>query len=598
MYTALTAVAKSHGRFSEPNTVEKVTYYKSGAMLKCGVHKCTSRCHQIFDHSKIRCMAILKQNCSKGHSQSWHCHVGTTPLVCSTCERETRDAQKKAEKALRDRQKRDEQTRVHLKNIAKIEEEIDQFNQKIKDDRLDSEQKAALAQKREDLVKAKELASKPQVQKQVFQSQAIDRPSQVSSIAIRTTTTPTAPTAPAATHSMLEDQLQNCVDHNKSPSKTEWQRQKDQENASNPAIDRIMEMTGLEHVKSQVLRIKAKVETSVRQGTDLKKERLGLVLLGNPGTGKTTVARHYAKALSSLQVLPGDGFIETTGSKLAHGGVAEVKNHLAELEASDGGVYFIDEAYQLAEGHAYGGKTVLDFLLAEIENLTGKVVFVFAGYRSNMERFFEHNPGFTSRIPYTFHFEDYTDAELLSMLQNKISEFYQGTGITVEGGLDGLFMRILVRRLGSGRGRDGFGNARALENLFSRIRERQADRLSKERRDGFLPDDLIITKEDIIGPDPSQAVLHSPAWKKLQNLTGLESVKSSVSSMIDLIKANYARELKELPLVQVSLNRVFLGSPGTGKTTVAKLYGQILADLGLLSNGEGKFPINKMHCNN
>ena len=61
--------------------------------------------------------------------------------------------------------------------------------------------------------------------------------------------------------------------------------------------------------------------------------------------------------------------------------MSEVKEHLKELEASEGGVYFIDEAYQLAEGHSYGGKTVLDFLLAEIENLTGKVCFVFAGYR-------------------------------------------------------------------------------------------------------------------------------------------------------------------------------------------------------------------------
>lgn len=91
------------------------------------------------------------------------------------------------------------------------------------------------------------------------------------------------------------------------------------------------------------------------------------------------MARHYAKVLTSLQVLDGDCFIETTGSRLAHGGVNEVQKHLKELENAEGGVYFIDEAYQLAEGHNFGGKTVLDFLLAEIENLVGKVVFVFAG---------------------------------------------------------------------------------------------------------------------------------------------------------------------------------------------------------------------------
>jgi len=255
-------------------------------------------------------------------------------------------------------------------------------------------------------------------------------------------------------------------------------------------------------------------------------------------------------------------------------------------------VFFIDEAYQLTDAHNHGGKAVLDYLLAEIENLAGKVVFIFAGYKKQMESFFEHNPGLSSRIPLNLHFEDYTDSELLRMLQFQMKRFYNRSGISVEDGVDGLYMRIAVRRLGRGRGRDGFGNARALENMFARIRERQAARLNEQRRKGLAPDDFYITKEDLIGPDPSKAILTCDAWTQLQQLTGLKSVKDTVSFMIELIKTNYDRELEERKLIDVALNRVFLGPSGTGKTTVGKLYARILTDIGLLSNGEGEFTLD------
>ncbi|TVY17684.1 NFX1-type zinc finger-containing protein [Lachnellula arida] len=564
-----------------------------GASLSCGKHQCPSSCHQIVDHSKMKCQAQEQKKCSQGHKTSWCCSEGE-PKSCHACERARKEAERKARKAIAEQAKQEEDARKHQEAVRKYDEQIEQLAAGAKRQKLEAQRAAIIKQKEKDLANAKERARKASTSAPVEEAAPVD-PADPPPISIpgswpasKNPENPSvAPKSTPQTRTLLHNHIKAATTHNASPSKTEWQRQKDQLNAVNPAIDEIMDMTGLEEVKSQVLRIKAKVDTSIRQNTDLKKERFGLVLLGNPGTGKTTVARHYAKALTSLQVLSGDHFVETTGSRLSHGGVTDVKEHLKQLENAGGGVYFIDEAYQLTENHNFGGKQVLDYLLAEIENLVGQVIFVFAGYRKQMEKFFEHNPGLPSRIPYTLYFEDYTDVELLHMLQSKILHFYkEGGGMAIEDGPDGLFMRIVVTRLGRGRGRDGFGNARALENLFAQIRERQSERLTRERRDGHNTDDRLITKEDLIGPDPSQAILKCDAWGELQKLTGLKSVKSSVSFFIDLVKTNYNRELLEKPLIEISLNRVFLGSPGTGKTTVAKLYGRILGDLGLLSNGE------------
>ncbi|TAQ87322.1 hypothetical protein B7494_g4359 [Chlorociboria aeruginascens] len=102
-------------------------------------------------------------------------------------------------------------------------------------------------------------------------------------------------------------------------------------------------------------------------------------------------------------------------------------------------------------------------------------------------------------------------------------------------------------------------------------------------------DHYFFTKEDIIGPDPAEAIAKSEAWTKLQNLTGLKTIKEAIGNLAELVKSNYKRELEEKPVVGISLQHVFLGSPGTGKTTVAKLYAQILAEIGLLSKGDVYF---------
>jgi Cdc6-like AAA superfamily ATPase len=265
-----------------------------------------------------------------------------------------------------------------------------------------------------------------------------------------------------------------------------------------------------------------------------------------------------------------------------------------EILNEGGGVLFIDEAYQLTSGNNPGGGAVLDYLLTEVENLKGKVVFVLAGYNKQMESFFAHNPGLPSRFPVDMAFADYTDEELLRILELKMNKKYNNA-MACEDGRRGLYCRIVSRRVGRGRGKEGFGNARAIENTLDRISRRQADRLRRERKGGSRPDDLLFTKEDLIGPEPGEALTKCDAWKELQGKIGLGAVKQAVRSLVDTIHQNYLRELDESPLVQYSLNKVFLGSPGTGKTTVAKLYGAILVALGMLSKGEGELTTWNQH---
>ncbi|KAI0846858.1 P-loop containing nucleoside triphosphate hydrolase protein [Daldinia vernicosa] len=370
-----------------------------------------------------------------------------------------------------------------------------------------------------------------------------------------------------------------------SAAETDWQYQKKYENAFNEALDSLFQMIGLESVKKEFLAIKARIDTAVRQGVDTKNERFGAALLGNPGTGKTTVARLYAKFLSSVGAIPGDHFEETTGSRLANDGIQGCQALIDKILEKGGGVFFLDEAYQIVSGSSFGGAQVLDFLLAEIENLTGKVVFVFAGYRKQMEGFFAHNPGIPSRIPIEMSFQDYEDDELLKIMNYQLTKKYNGR-MQVEGGSEGLYMRVAARRIGRGRGREGFGNARQVENVLTIILRRQADRLHHERRQGNRPNDLLLQKIDLIGPEPSKQFSSNKDWQKLQSMIGLGSVKQSVMVLVDRLQTNYERELKEQPPVECSLNKVFFGNPGTGKTTVAKLYGKILKALGLLSNGE------------
>ncbi|KAF8206569.1 P-loop containing nucleoside triphosphate hydrolase protein [Mycena galopus ATCC 62051] len=564
-----------------------------GVLLNCG-HSCPSKCHRIVDHSKMPCQHMIAWKCANGHDQSQECRIhNKLAQQCTRCANDAKKAkakQKREAEQLERRQRQEAEQLAHEERMAEISAKVALEEQVLQDARLAEDRKRALSQRQKDLEEAAARAQQRQPPQptlyQGFPSSTLPpapsptAPNSMQEFFRRPSTQNTPPPAPP----LLPRSKNNPAGGSLSASQEEWERQKRVEGAHNDAIDSIMGMIGLEDVKAQVIRIKHKIDVVKRQNARLNDERFNIVLQGNPGTGKTTIGRHYAQFLASVDVIPGSAFVETTGSRLSDEGVKGIQGHIERVEKAGGGAIFVDEAYQLTSGYGQG-KQVLDFLLAEMENKVGVIVFIFAGYKKELELFFEHNPGLISRVPYNLNFADYADEELLSILEQLIQKKFSGA-MKLEDGRRGLYARIAVRRLGRGRGTDGFGNARALHNLFAKVHERQATRLQQERKHGRRPNDLLLTKEDLIGPDPSLATKESAAWKKLQSMIGLESVKETVRTLIDRIIVNYERELKELEPISTSLNRVFLGSPGTGKTTVAKLYGGILVDLGLLSKGE------------
>ncbi|KAL4068441.1 P-loop containing nucleoside triphosphate hydrolase protein [Scleroderma yunnanense] len=568
-----------------------------GAMLRCNIHTCSLKCHPIRTapnqpdvHITMMCKASFSDKCSvDAHVMTWKCSEGR-PTQCKQCEKEMKRLQKQAQLDLEAKEQRETAEREHDLRMTELEARL-QYEKEALDDMQKVKDREDEARKKE-----KEIEEMRKKVKRVSTRAAnnSNNPSSSRVVPQPQSNPSSRPQTPSLNQSSGQNHPTNQGNQGsqsaprpnlQSAARDKWEYQKRVEGVQNDAIDKIMDMTGLEEVKEQILRIKAKIDTMKRQRVALDKERFNLVLLGNPGTGKTTIARLYAQFLESIQVLPGDAFLETTGSSLANDGVGGAKKLIDKALSVGGGAIFIDEAYQLVSEYDNSGRPVLDFLLAEMENRVGTLVFILAGYNKEMEKFFEHNPGIPSRVPYSLQFADYTDAELLTMLEDLVHKRYKGQ-MGVEDGIRGLYGRIAIKRLGRGRGRPGFGNARALQNMFSKVCERQAERVEKARRAGMPANDFFMSKEDLIGPDPSQVLPQSEAWAKLQRLIGLESVKESVRNFFALLETNYHRELEEKEPMQMSLNRVFLGSPGTGKTTVAKLYGKVLSELGLLSNGE------------
>ena len=226
-------------------------------------------------------------------------------------------------------------------------------------------------------------------------------------------------------------------------------------------------LIGLDNIKTQVRQLMLSVETTLdrrKNGTTTAKlPAIHIVFKGNPGTGKTTVARILGELFNSIGLLPSSKVIECDRSKLVAQYVGQTAPLVNEYcDKAMGGILFIDEAYSLTkqtDNNSFGQEAV-DTLLKRMEDDRGKFIVIVAGYTDEMNSFLQSNPGLESRFNTNFEFKDYEPDDLLKIYQRFVAK---ESFILTDAAL--AKASVVIKKLYAARTKD-FGNARAMRTLW------------------------------------------------------------------------------------------------------------------------------------
>ena len=212
-----------------------------------------------------------------------------------------------------------------------------------------------------------------------------------------------------------------------------------------------------------------------------------MVFLGNPGTGKTTIARLVADIMYNLGYIKENKLIEVSSKDLIaeYVGQTAIKTN-SVIEKSLNGVLFIDEAYTLASSNNSYNDEAIATLIQAMENYRDKLIVIFAGYTKEMQAFLNSNSGIVSRIGYTLEFDDYTTDELVKIFINFMSK----SGFVVEDNA----IEYLRSIIDNNRTMKNFGNARFIRNIFEKTIIKHASRVKNNKQSKIL---TTITKDDI-----------------------------------------------------------------------------------------------------
>lgn len=297
-----------------------------------------------------------------------------------------------------------------------------------------------------------------------------------------------------------------------------------------------------------------------------------MMFLGNPGTGKTTVARIVGGSLAGIGVLTRGHVVEVDRSKLVRMHIGETEENTAKLVAqAQGGVLFVDEAYNLVpvDSPRTSGPLALDVILTAMENSRSNFVAIFAGYDCEMKRSLDYNPGLASRVLTRLVFPDYGPADLLFIA---LDDILGPRGFGYEAGVEEKLRLLIEDRFVPVP--DRFANARSVRNLVDEIVARHAT--------GSGARMTHIGVADI--PEPRARIVHRSPLDELNGMIGLGAVKKEVKRWSAQQVMARLRQKQGVATPPRAAHMIFTGSPGTGKTVVAGLVTRILIDNGILTH--------------